>query len=308
MSEVAEKAAEATAEVVEESIDGVVETLEVIRTNPKMVALALFGGIGLGAGVGYFVAKKKLESFYEDRASQEIAEAKAFYANLNKVDENGAVLTPQQVLSQRHGEEAVDALRTYQGEGEAIEGAKDEQGGPWDDEMDAAQLAKIEAQLIEQRAEPDRVVVKEEVVEETVNVFNDPHFDLAEEKKSRTKTRPYVITHDEYFNAEKDYDQISYTYYESDDTLVDEKDNPVTEIDKLISDEALARFGHGSKDKNVVYVRNDKMASDFEIVRSNGSYLVEVLGLPPEDEPNSLRHSNRNAELNRRRDFRRGMD
>lgn len=304
MSEVAEKAAEVTAEVVEETVDGVVESLEVIRTNPVLVVVA--GAVGLVAGGvgGYFIAKKKLKSFYEDLAVQEIAEAKSFYAQVNKVDEDGAVLTPQDVLTQRHGEEAATALRTYQGtEEETIADAKDEQGGPWDDEMDEEQMRKLEARLLADS--PDQIVKTTDIrVEETVetrNVFDDPNFDLEEEKKHRTKNRPYVITHDEYFAAEDEYEQISLTYYEEDDTLVNEKDTPINEIDKMIGDEALARFGHGSKDKNIVYVRNDRLQSDFEVIRSSGSYLVEVLGLAPE-EPNSLKHS-----ADRRREFRRGM-
>lgn len=315
MSEVAEQAAD----VVEEAVDGVVETLEVVRTNPVLLVVVGVAGIVAGGAGGYFLAKKKLERVYEDLAAAEIAEAKEFYASVNKVDVDGSVLTPQQVLEKRHPE-AADALRSYQGrhdaiddiqnspavmsESEAISGAKDEQGGPWDDEMDEEQLQKLEARLLAER--PDAIVEtkteKVEVTTEVRNVFEDPTFDLEEEKKSRTKARPYVISHDEYFAADLDYENISLTYYEEDDTLVNEQDNPVQQIDQMIGDEALGRFGHGSKDKNVVYVRNDRLETDFEVVRSNGSYVVEVLGLEPA-EPNSLKHSD---QRDRRRAFRHG--
>lgn len=292
MSEVAE----VVAENVEEAVDGVVDILEVTKTNPVVVGVAVGFGVLIGAAGGYFVAKQKLKSFYEDLATEEIAQAKEFYAALNKVDvESGDVLSPMEVLD-RTNPEAAEALRNYQGENEEelIEKAKDEQGGPWDEAMDEAQIAKIEGRLhggtIEAGAE-----------EKTVNVFVDPQFDLEEESKYRTEDKPYIITHDEYFSAERDYDNISYTYFEVDDTLVDEQDKPVEDVDGLIGEEHLARFGHGSKDNNIVYVRNDKIQSDFEIIRSRGSYLEEVLGMP--EEPNSLKHSDAR---DRRREFRRG--
>ena len=317
MSEVAEVTAEVVAENVEEAIDGVVETLEVVRSNPVVVAAAALLGITVGGVGGYFFAKKQLKAFYEDLASQEIAEARQFFAQVNKVGEDGEVLTPQDVMEQRHGSEAAAALRTYQGQDDTIAEAKDEQGGPWDDEMDEEQMRKLEARLLADA--PDKVIKEARlhsvsldaepgphggeitVEERTVNVFSDPTFDFEEEVKYRTEDKPYIITHDEYFEAEKDYETISLTYFQLDDTLVDESDQPIENTDETVGDEHLTRFGSGSKDKNIVYVRNDKLGIDYEITRSKGSYLEEVLGLP--EEPNSLKHSD---QRDARRAFRHG--
>lgn len=314
-AEIVEPVLDAASEAILEGIDGTVEVIDAVRAGVNLkilVGSSFVIGVVAGATGGYLFAKKKLDSFYADRASEEILQAKEFYAALNKVDvESGDILSPMEVLEKTHPEAAA-SLREYRGEKtdvteeELIAEAKGEQGGPWDDEMDAAQLAKAEARLLRDR--PDAIVetktVTVEEYQETPgrNVFTDPHFELEEEAKHRTPHRPYVISYDEYFAAEKEYDTISLTYYEEDDTLVDEKDSPISDVDKTIGDESLARFGHGSKDNNVVYVRNDKMESDFEITRSTGSYLVEVLGLDPEPEPNSLKHSNE-----ARRAFRRDM-
>lgn len=296
-TEAVEPVLDAASEAILEGVDGMADVVEVVRTNP--VAMVAVGVVGLAVGGlgGYFFAKKKLKSYYEDLASQEIAEAKDFYLGLSKQDENGDVLSPMEILEQRHPGQnaaAVKALREYRGEVPAeteedlIAEAKEVQGGPWDEEMDEAHIQKMERSLT--------------VVQETTNVFTDPTFDLEEEKKHRTKTRPYVISHDEYFENDLDYDQIAFTYYEEDDTLVNEEDKIINEVDTYIGDEALVRFGHGSKDNNIVYVRNDKLESDFEVVRSGKSYLVDVLGLPPE-EPNTLRHS---GDRDRRRAFKHG--
>jgi hypothetical protein len=37
-------------------------------------------------------------------------------------------------------------------------------------------------------------------------------------------------------------------------------------------------FGHGSGDPNVVYIRNEKLQAEYEVLRDPGSYEIEVLG------------------------------
>lgn len=288
MSEVAEKTADVVAENVEDAIDGVVDVVEVVKSNPKVAIAAAVVGCVLGGVGGYFLAKKRLESIYDERISQEIAEAKEFYANLNKVDVDGAILTPQDVMTQRHGvEAAAAALRDYQGQEPDEEGYVEVEPGILVNVEDETQIRKLEKQA-----------------KESFNTFTDDGFDLEHEKQFRTEDKPYIITHDEYFAAERDYETASLTYFEVDDTLVDERDQPIEETDPIVGDEHLARFGSGSKDKNIVYIRNDRLGIDYEITKSKGSYLEEVLGLP--EKPDSLKHSNRNAQLNRRREFRHG--
>lgn len=300
MSEVAEKTAEVVAENVEDAIDGVVEVVEVFRSNPVALAAAGVVGIVAGAAGGYFVAKKILKRQYEDLATEEIAQAKEFYAGVYKTDEDGAVLTPQEVLENLHGSEAVDAVRAYRG-GADVEHSHDEHSH---DEQDEAQIRKIEERIRrevkEESPDAETTVIEEKV--ETINVFSDPTFDLEEELKYRTEDQPYIITHDEYFAAEKEYDTFALTYYEEDDTLVGEDDKPIDDVENTIGEDHLVRFGSGSKDKNIVYIRNDKLASDYEIVKTNGSYVEMVLGMVDE-EPNSLKHSD---QRDRRRAFRHG--
>lgn len=305
MSEVAEKTAEVVADQVEDAIDGVVEVVEVVKNNP--MALIAVGLVGVAAGTvgGYFLAQKLLSHKFEEQMTEEIAEARAFYANLNKVSEDGAVLSPQDVLAARHGQEAVDAVREYQGrtEEDAIAEAQDS-GEPFDDEQDEAQIRKIEnarihSVSVDKEPGPHGGTIEVTETKTERNVFRDDTFDLEEEIKFRTEDKPYIITHDEYFAGEKDYDTQSLTYYEVDDTLTDEHDKPLEQTDKQVGDDHLVRFGSGSKDPNVVYVRNDRLGIDYEIVRSKGSYLEEVLGMP-EENPGELKHSDQ-------RDRRRAM-
>lgn len=100
------------------------------------------------------------------------------------------------------------------------------------------------------------------------------------EISKRTKDEPYVIHRDEFFNEEIDYAQSTFTYYAGDSILVDESDTPV--FNHLqITGQLL--FGHGSGDKNVVYIRNDKRRAEYEIVFDPSLYSVEILGLEIEN-------------------------
>jgi hypothetical protein len=45
-----------------------------------------------------------------------------------------------------------------------------------------------------------------------------------------------------------------------------------------VGEENLAKFGHGSKDPNLVYVRNEGMDLDFEISYAEGKYSEQVMG------------------------------
>lgn len=297
--EVAQELAE---EAAKKAAENAVEVVEIVKNNPVVLAAVGAVGVALGVAGGYFAAKKVLRSNYEDLAQKEISEARKFYANVYKTNEDGTPKTPQEVLSERHGAEAAaEAVRTYQGQQAAERLVGD---GELDyDEQDEAQIRKIESDRIQSKSVPaDRVEESE-----TRNVFRDDNFDLDEEKKYRTKEEPYIITHDEYYAGDLEYENSTLTYYEQDDTLTDEQDKPIREIDKMIGEDHLIRFGHGSRDRNIVYIRNDRLGTDFEVVKSTGSYVEEVLGmLEDESEGGELRHSNRNAHLARRREFRHG--
>lgn len=297
MSEVAEKTAAVVAENVEDAVDGVVEVMKIARTNPAALVAAGLVGVAIGGGLGWFFTSKHLAKVHEEQMADEIAEAKAFYSSLNKVAEDGTLLTPQDVLASRHGAEAVAAVREYQGRVEEPEGGLPD-GEPHDDIVDEEQLKRLES-----RAFGDTKTAKEGAVKSTreVNVFRDDTFDLEEEIKFRTEDKPYIITHDEFYAGETKYDTQELTYYEKDDTLTDEHDTPLEQTDKLVGDDHLVRFGSGSKDPNIVFVRNDRLGIDYEITRSKGSYLEQVLGMLPENE-NELKHSD---QRDRRRAMRR---
>ena len=91
--------------------------------------------------------------------------------------------------------------------------------------------------------------------------------------------KPYVISPDEYGEMD-DYDLYSYTYY-ADKVLADENNEPIEDVDQRIGLESLNHFGEYGDDS--VYVRNDKLRADYEILLDNEKYEV-LFPRPMEDE------------------------
>lgn len=85
---------------------------------------------------------------------------------------------------------------------------------------------------------------------------------------------PYVISIDD-FGQEEGYDTITLTAY-SDGTIANYADDELENPESTVGEDILSKFG----DEDVVYIRNDRLKADFEVIRDNRTYL-EVVGDSP---------------------------
>ena len=102
--------------------------------------------------------------------------------------------------------------------------------------------------------------------------------DISSKKEAEpepTSEVPYVISPAEFGNLDG-YDIQTLKYYEADDTLTDDDDNVVDE--ELVGSASLSAFGDYEDD--TVYVRNERLKRDYEILRENGRY-TDVLREKP---------------------------
>jgi hypothetical protein len=132
--------------------------------------------------------------------------------------------------------------------------------------------------------------LKIEDIGATLSAITDDSWNYEEEQENRTPDAPYVIHRDEFFNRETGYHQNTLQWYVGDKILCDENDVPIYAPEKVVGQ---LRFGHGSGDPNVVYVRNEKLSAEYEIVRNEGLYQIEVLGIEVEEQADAddLKHS-----------------
>lgn len=88
-----------------------------------------------------------------------------------------------------------------------------------------------------------------------------------EDDTSEMTKEPYVISPDDF--DEIGYDVVSLTYY-SDGVLANTDGDVVDDVDELIGNDSLSHFGEYEEDS--VFVRNDLLKTDFEILKDPCSY------------------------------------
>jgi hypothetical protein len=249
-----------------------------MKRGPKAVIFVGAIGLVIGAGITYYLSKKrlaaKLEKKYAEKAEDEVAAAKQHYGQLYKNDL--ANFSPSAVVERIHGKEAADALQEYKGE-----------EAPTPEEV----LEHVSRTKKKVGTGKEAVVVEETRRVTTGNENTSAReFDYEREVPLRTSEEPYVISQDEYYQNEQEYTQTAIVYYEADDTAVDEQQQPIDPYDDTLGDAFISLFGYGSTDPNICYVRNERSECDFEIVRHEGKYTTDVLGFS--DEVNEeIRHA-----------------
>jgi lipopolysaccharide export system protein LptC len=108
--------------------------------------------------------------------------------------------------------------------------------------------------------------------------------DMADEKPEEVKEesmsidKPYVIAPEEFGDLD-DYETISLTYY-ADQILADDNDEIVDDIEDVVGFDSLNSFGEYEDDS--VFVRNDRMKCDYEILLDQRKYSSVIRRKPHE--------------------------
>lgn len=121
---------------------------------------------------------------------------------------------------------------------------------------------------------------QQEVPLVTTNVFPTPEdWDYEVEKRKRSSDVPYILHRDEFFAEEMGLMRKTLIFYVGDETLATDTDPPEVfyEIEQIIGEENL-RWGHGSGEEHVVYIRNEKRREEYEVLRDPGRFEVVRLG------------------------------
>ena len=116
---------------------------------------------------------------------------------------------------------------------------------------------------------------EEKELEEAENVINQNGYaDVSEKEKEEvlgveTNKDPYVIEPAEL--GECDYPVVTLEYF-TDGVVADEEGNIVGNSDELIGEDFAAHFGDYEEDPDSVYVRNNNLKVDYEILKEYRSY------------------------------------
>lgn len=269
--------------------------LKVTSSNAPAVLVGASSVVSftLGALAAHVLTKNVLKAKYEALVEEEVQTAKAYFSMRHKTgayDDPGKIVAAKKAERVSHSndvEEYVEKVEVYKPDVPDIsKSAKKKTSKPEPEEdMEAFEKrlireAKEEVDTVKRRLDvfdddddDDILEVGDEDGDEivTMNVFHPGN------QGDRGSNKPFVLTVREFEEGEFDYVQNTLTYYEGDDVLADERDQPIHHMQKIVGTENL-KFGDKSGDPNIVYIRNNELEVDFEICRSKGTFTEEVLG------------------------------
>lgn len=246
------------------------------------IIVSAVSGVAVGGVFGYILGKRSGDTFEED--IHEEVEGSFDASALSDSD-------PQESFSEKakgtselfKSHPSFSSFSDLKGSGldlDLLVDAVEEQINRLDEDYYSFEELDEDAELsIEEEenfhGEPQKYNVFEEAAKHKESEWN-----LEAELSTRDPREPYVIHYDEW-EEENDaqsgaYLQQTFSYYEGDDIMCDEHDTPIYEYYKATGP---LKFGHGSKDPHVVYIRNEIMEREFEILYHPGRFEVEVLGL-----------------------------
>lgn len=210
--------------------------------------------LAAGAAGGYLFAKRKLQEEFDEQMEQEIDATKRFYSAMHK---KGDFETPESTVQALHP----DGVEGFKNDKDTMQRI-----------LEGLRYGTVVGDAI--RGEGPEPL--------EANIFEAVKGDLdvdPEEVPEPNPTRPYIVAAATYNDSEVGYRQLTLTYFAGDKVLVDHDEDVVEDQDKWVGLGNLHRFGLQSGDPNVVYIRNEPMEVDFEVVRTKGNYSELVLGL-----------------------------
>lgn len=243
--------------------------------------LAGFSIFAAGLGLGFFIGKRKYELYYSRVATEEINSVIERFG-ANECDhcpiENGKLDPNDEEYDRSHRETHPlyeDVATPTNPTGPLTRSSV--RINPYEQaKIDYNRKSMNPADIgYEQDEQPETDISEEDEPD-------DGHFTDAAGKDEQDMqiqevevTLPYLISSDQYGEDAGIRDKMSLYYYKLDDTLCDEQDEVVDDIEETCGYDALSAL----EMQTMVWVRNEPLLIDYEIIAVNDSYRNSVLGL-----------------------------
>lgn len=181
-------------------------------------------------------------------------------------------------------EEIESVKKTYKNMAASKEKVKnnEEQKEAYKNVIDKMNYSHYAINLDDVREDVAEKVKKEMETSDVVhhNLFDDSEDDTddVEDEQDRPSNnvdkfindKPYTISPEEFVHDKKDYDKITLEYY-NDGFLVEEMSGDIiNDISTAVGYDSLNKFGEYEED--LAYVRNDRIETDYEIIRQHCDY------------------------------------
>lgn len=257
--------------------------------NKYALMNTLFSAIG-GAVVGGTVAMLVTRKHYQEYADTEIEKIRHHYALIRKDQNTVSILGDMPGVAETDSTEAPFAQAEHLIKDLGYH-SPDDSVLP-DDGRQTSDDTSGEGEPVRENIF-DKAVPAEEVGEEIPG----PQGDIPKKKKKivtgnepplltgdeailadlgyqRISGEPYIISQDDMFNTEEQWEKPSLSYYKGDDVLIDERGEKLDDTHRMryVGEKHLQMFGVLSQDENIVYVRSPQISTDFEIILEPGNY------------------------------------
>ena len=138
------------------------------------------------------------------------------------------------------------------------------------DEILEEEIASVKETYYKKNEETENVTEEEEPEPEEIASVNEKYEKITKEyselnEENCTNSEIYEISYDDF--GEEGYEEIELTYYIDDETLTDDADEPMEELD-IISSIGSIDILNGCKDGEYIYIRNEEKEIDYSIAIS----------------------------------------
>lgn len=233
-----------------------------------------------GVAIGYFIAHQRLEQrlleYYNERADKAEEEAKDFY---RRKYEKKFVEEVQDQEFVQSATDAAEALQQYQGVSMGPSVLVQEMTAATEQEEAVEETDPVE-QAERKLAALDSIVPTQPTEPVNYNRVSTPDKELTTAEKEAAYV-PVRIKKDEFVNHTSGFAQFSVTYFSGDDILADEYDAIVSEETRKdhITYEIMELLKAGPEamgGETNLFIRNERIHAEFDIVWSSGKYVDEV--------------------------------
>lgn len=137
-----------------------------------------------------------------------------------------------------------------------------------DENVSEPSTEEVKPENTEENKEESKETVEAEKIIESNGYRDYSKSSKKAEEKTVDTERPYVIPPDE-FDELDEYEATTLIYYQGDQTLTCD-DEVINNVDEVVGRDSLKHFGEYEEDS--VYVRNDRLKCDYEILLDRSTY------------------------------------
>lgn len=224
-----------------------------------------FAILASGIGIGFFVGKKYYEVYYATLAQEEIDSVKETFSSRHFKPTEGIVNiaeadTENGITSEEYEEVNKKEQKKRTNKNPLTRSSLDE--NPYEQAKKNYNLVRIDSD--------DEPVETDEPLTDAAGMTEQ---DMKMPKVDRTV--PYIIDAREFMEEYPHHDKLSLYYYRDDEVLCDEHEEAINDIEGIIGYDAQNALSN----ETTVWVRNEPLTIDYEIIAVNKSYAEDVHGI-----------------------------